>query len=170
MLLWMIDVDLRSAPGIGANAFALPGGVVVVTDDMVNLCQSQDELAGILAHEFGHIEKRHTIRKVLQNAGVAVVAGVILGDVSSVVVFSSFPAVLASLNYSRAMETEADDYAVRLLSSKGIPTENLAKILERLETQTGSRTNRYFSYLSSHPDTQFRIDRVRKFGLLNGTR
>ena len=157
------QLEFRAARGIGANALALPGGVIVVTDDMVNLCASQDELAAIMAHELGHFEMRHSLRSVLQNAGVAVMAGVVLGDVSSVVVFSSFPTVLASLKYSRTMETAADDYAVGLLDSRGIAAEHFAVILKRLMNQTHTRSDRYFSYLSSHPDTQFRIDRVRHF-------
>lgn len=153
------SLEVRSAPTIGANALALPGGTVVVTDGLVHLSKNQEELAGVLAHEFGHLERRHVLRSALQNAGILAAAGALLGDASSVVVFGSLPALLASLKYSRDMETEADDFALNWLRSRGIPPEQLAGILERLSAQPNAQ--QIFSYLSTHPDPELRIHHMR---------
>lgn len=158
-----VEVIARKANLVGPNAFALPGRVIVVTDEMIELCGSQSELAAILAHEIGHVEGRHSLRSMLQNAGVAAAIGLLLGDLSSAVAFGTVPAVLASLKYSRSMETQADEFAVRRLSSKGIDPENLARVLEKLMAHEGPQASEYPRYLSTHPDTKLRVAHIREF-------
>jgi Zn-dependent protease with chaperone function len=161
-LQWEVEVTTRKAPLVGPNAFTLPGRVIVVTDEMVELCGSQDELTAILAHEIGHVEGRHSLRSMLQNASVSIGIGLLLGDVGSAIALGSVPAVLASLKYSRTMETEADEFAVRRLLSRGIDPENLTHILEKLMAHEVQQTSAYHDYLSSHPDTKSRIAHIRE--------
>jgi hypothetical protein len=85
---------------MGANAFALPGGTVVVTDQLLELSPDDAALAGVLAHEIGHVEHRHLMRQLISGTVVGVVATLLAGDTSSVMV--ALPAVLADLSYSRA--------------------------------------------------------------------
>ena len=145
---------------LGANAFALPGGTVVVTDQLIELAPDDASLQGVLAHEIGHVENRHLMRRLVSGTVVGAVVTLIAGDVSGVMV--ALPAALVNLSYSRDMEREADAYAVRLLKRKGIPVEPLADLLQRLQTAHGSGdASGWAHYLQTHPDTEDRIAAIR---------
>ncbi|MDB4433215.1 M48 family metallopeptidase [bacterium] len=150
----------RNGGALGANAFALPSGIVVATDQLVELAASDAELAAVLAHELGHVEHRHALRSVLQNVGVVVLVSAAFGDIASSTSFAAaLPALMVELSYSRRFENEADAYAVALLEEAGIPREALAKILERLEEQSGGGIP---VYLSTHPATAERARAIRE--------
>lgn len=155
-----VDAQLyfRKAPRIGANAFALPGGSIVLTDGLVELSQSNSEIAGILAHELGHIEKRHTLRALYSAAGVGVAVMLIGGDpghvVDSVV---SQAGVLQSLAYSRDFEREADLRSVELVQAIGEDPEAFLALLDRAAGPDGEG-----SILTTHPGTRERRDIVRR--------
>jgi Zn-dependent protease with chaperone function len=151
---------LRDGGALGANAFALPGGTVVVTDQLVELAPQDAALAGVLAHEIGHVERRHLMRQVISSTVVGAVVTLIAGDVSGVA--AGLPAALANLSYSREMEREADSYAVGLLKSKAMPVEPFAALLQRLQTAHGrSDQPGWASYLQTHPDTADRVAAIR---------
>ncbi|WP_426190591.1 M48 family metallopeptidase [Massilia sp. DWR3-1-1] len=130
----------RSAPALGPNALALPDGTIIITDQLVLAVLGKqttfdDEmragLMGVLAHEVGHVQRRHSVRALARSSLTAAASAALLGDFSAVA--AGIPAVLANLHYSRAMETEADLYAVDTLHRKGISTQPLAKLLDWLE-------------------------------------
>jgi len=151
---------LRDGGALGANAFALPGGTVVVTDQLVQLAPDDAALAGVLAHEIGHVEGRHLMRQVISSTVVGAVVTLIAGDVSGVT--AGLPAALANLSYSRDMEREADAYAVDLLKRKAMPIEPFAQMLERLQAAHGSGAEPGWArYLQTHPDTADRIAAIR---------
>jgi len=149
----------RHGNTIEANAFALPSGIIVVTDELVELSESDDEVIAILAHEVGHLVYRHSIRMAMQNSAVAILIATVTGDpfsTSSLVV--ALPTILVNASYSREFEAEADDYAYRYLLANNVPLEAFVNILERIsETETESRVE---NFLSSHPAT---VDRLRRF-------
>lgn len=150
----------RDGGAIGANAFALPSGIVVVTDQLVKLAEGTDQVAGVLAHELGHVAHRHALRSVLQQAGVAVMVAAAMGDVASIsALAATLPVVLVELQYSRRFEREADAYAVSLLERSGLPPDALAEMLERLSEEAGG--TEIPEYLSTHPDTRERIRAIR---------
>jgi Zn-dependent protease with chaperone function len=151
---------VRNGGAVGANAFALPGGTLVVTDQLVEMAPKHDALAGVLAHEIGHVERRHVMREVISASVVGAVVTLIAGDVSTVA--AALPAVLADLSYSRDMEQEADAYAVDLLKRKGIPVGPFAELLQQMQSgqQTGGEP-RWAHYLQTHPDTEARIAAIR---------
>jgi len=151
------EVEFRASKALGANAIALPSGVIVFTDDMVKLAADDDELAAVLAHEIGHVERRHTMRQLLQNSVTALVLALMVGDVSSSSsLAATLPVFLLQMKYSREFETEADDYAAKFLPAHGIPKTALAQILTRLaEDHHEDRNARDF--LSGHPTTAKRI-------------
>jgi hypothetical protein len=76
-------LEFRAAPAIGPNAFALPGGIVVVTDELVDLSETLEEVLAVLAHEIGHVEHRHALRHLLQDSATAVLAATVASDASS---------------------------------------------------------------------------------------
>lgn len=153
-------LEFRSSEDIGPNAFALPSGIIVMTDELVKISKQDDELVAILAHEIGHLVHRHSVRMAMQNSAVAVLIATITGDpfsTSSLIV--ALPTVLVNSKYSREFETEADDYAYRYMLDNGLDTKPFADILERI---TGSEKDSEFeTYLSSHPGTAERVQRFR---------
>ncbi len=150
----------RSGGAVGANAFALPSGIIVMTDELVHLAKNDDELVGVLAHEIGHVVNRHTLRYVLQDSGVALVVAAIAGDLVSVsALAAALPTALVRAKYSRAFETEADDYARGYLKAHGMSPAPLADLLARMQRRSGEGGD--LGYLSSHPATAERIRRLR---------
>lgn len=161
------NFNLRFRKGgelLGANAFALPSGTIVMTDELVKLSQNDEELVAILAHELGHVMHRHGLRQILQNSVLSIFITYATGDASALVV--ALPMMLVQLGYSRDFEREADRYAYDYMTGHDIPPEHFAHILKRIEAshqkrkeqakERGEGTN-IFEYLSTHPDTGERV-------------
>ena len=124
-----LSVEFRS--GMGANAFALPGGKIVMTDGIVKAAADKglpdDALVGVLAHEIGHVVHRHTTRMVVEQGVLNVGLGLALGDVSAIV--STGASVMTGLAYSRSHEREADCYAIALMRHTALPTAPMGQLL-----------------------------------------
>ncbi|MCE9594123.1 MAG: M48 family metallopeptidase [Planctomycetes bacterium] len=156
-----LRLELRRGGAIGPNAFALPGGIVVMTDELVELAEHDDELSAVFAHELGHVARRHALQRLLESSAVALITMVITSDASTATSLgTSLPTVLLEAGYSRGMEREADEFALQWLSSAGIPHERFAAILERLERASGSAAIPEF--LSTHPTTSARVEDARR--------
>jgi Zn-dependent protease with chaperone function len=149
----------RKSDALGANAFALPSGTIVVTDGLVGLARDDREILGVLAHEAGHVVRRHGLRSVLQDSIVGLAVAWFIGDVSALA--AAAPTALIQASYSRDLEREADAYAVDVLRANRIPVRHLADILRRLEEESGALgTSGVLGYLSSHPATPERLQRL----------
>lgn len=154
-------LKFRSSKVFRANAFAFPGGAIVITDDMVKTAETTDEVLAVLAHEIGHVEFRHAVRSVLQHSVIAAAVTTITADAASLsAVIASLPMLLAQTKYSREFETAADDYAFRLLKRKGYSPAAFASIMERIAKKEGDKPGA-FAYVSSHPVTAERLQRAR---------
>lgn len=157
---------VRSSQVVGANAFALPGGTIVITDALVALAKSDDELAAVLAHEAGHVRNRHALRQVLQSTGSGLIIAAVTGDITSITSLSAtLPTALVNAGYSREFENEADDAAVAYLRRSGVPSRVYADILGRLEAAHGKGGDKDAGAgsagpFASHPATEERIRRV----------
>lgn len=150
-------VAFRAAPAIGANAFALPSGTVVVTDGLVALAQDDGELLGVLAHEVGHVVHRHALRQVLADSAATVLIASVTGDiVSTSTLAAGLPVALLQAHHSRAFETEADTYALTWMRGHGVDPRHFADLLRRLEEAGGTAPP---AYLATHPATADRIAR-----------
>lgn len=145
--------------GIGPNAFALPGGTVVMTDEIVEkaaqLHLPDEALLGVLAHEIGHVMHRHGTRLVVEQGVLQGVMSLALGDVSWLV--SSGGALLTGLSYRRGHESEADCFALALMHDAGLPTAPMAELLLAIDAQArgdakGERAG-WLSLLETHPET-----------------
>ncbi len=128
---------LFRASSIGPNAIAIPGGRLIMTDELVALSKNDDALMGVLLHELGHIKYRHSMRNIIQAAAVTAVISVWLGDVSSLV--SAVPAAMAGMKYSRDLESEADDFAIASMRALGIPGQATADLFTELEKLHGEK-------------------------------
>lgn len=167
-----IQLEFRKATEqLGANALALPSGTVIFTDQLVELAEHDEELLGVLAHEIGHIDRRHGLRQVLQGSALGLVVMTVTGDVSSVSsLIAAIPVVLTQLGYSRDFEYEADRFAADTLASQGIDPARLGHLLARLEQTAATcpagepcadETRGWTGYLSTHPPT---AERLRQLG------
>jgi Zn-dependent protease with chaperone function len=157
------QIVFRRSDVLGANAMALPSGTIVVTDELVALTSSDEEIVAVLAHEAGHVARRHGLRQLFQNSVVALAITWLIGDIS--VLAAAAPTALLQANYSRDLEREADAYAVDVLRLNDISPEYFARMLERFEEgsqHSESAGGSPLDYLSSHPVTGERIERVRQ--------
>ena len=148
------QLNFRKSPVLGANAFALPGGDIIITDELVSLTKEDNEIIAVLAHELGHVKGRHALRQTLQGTISGLIIVSITGDANSLA--ASLPTLALTMRYSRELETEADNYALQALKTTDIPTESFASILLKLE-KISSGISSVPEIVSSHPDTKARI-------------
>ncbi|MEM7177246.1 MAG: M48 family metallopeptidase [Pseudomonadota bacterium] len=159
------DLDLRYPLRIDVldhklvNAFALPGGRIILFRGLLHEADSPEEVAGVLAHEIGHVIHQDPTVGVLRAAGTAGMLGLLLGDVfgGTVVVAASDAVVNAS--YQREAEQRADEVAYTMLTEAGLPTKPFASFFERLAKEGNERTG-ILKYLASHPDLAVRAKRA----------
>ncbi len=169
------QLEFRDGGVIGANAFALPGGIMVVTDDLVKLAKSDDEIIAVLAHELGHVEQRHAFRQSIQSTLAGLMLAAVTGDVSTL--GAGLPTALMQMQYSRAHELEADRFALASLQKSCLPPRAFAEILYRLQNQqsnigseetksqddkpaSAERYDLVGDMFSTHPNT---MDRIKPF-------
>jgi Zn-dependent protease with chaperone function len=161
------QLKFRNSKNIGANAFALPGGTIVVTDQLVALAGNDEEILAVLAHERGHVSERHPLRQILQSSVVGLAMTWYLGDISSLL--AAAPTVLLETSYSRNFERRADQYSAKMLLLNKISPTRLADILEKLESSHAEKnvtqhpSSKLAELFSSHPDTTERIKELRNF-------
>lgn len=143
---------------LGPNAFALPGGDIVITDELLELLADEpDAVMTVLAHEIGHVRHRHGLRLMLRAGAVSIVASVIVGDFSALL--ASAPAVLAGNAYSRDNEREADQYGRALARAGGADTARMAAFFKRLaEKHKATVENSPLAIaISTHPADEERV-------------
>ncbi len=160
-----VQLEFRASPVMGANALALPSGIVVMTDELVNMAADDEEVLAVLAHEIGHIRHRHSLRGVLQNSTVALMVASLTGDLASLTSISAtLPTLIVQLKYSRGFELEADDYAVTMMNDMGIDPTKLGDILLRMTNSIGGETEsgEITDYLSTHPGSMERMRRIKE--------
>lgn len=180
------NLVFRGGAFIGANAFALPDGTIVITDKLVELAKNDDEIAAVLLHEIGHVVHRHGLRLIISHAGLSTLMIAFTGDVTAAgTLLIALPSILMESRYSRDLEWEADGYALQRMQQEGLPTRSFADFLERMEGTLGAHPRRkagdeilveelpteeaeiepdepvWFSYISAHPPTTARIARFR---------
>ncbi len=155
-----LDLKLHfySSDLFGANAFALPSGDIVLLDDLVELDQNPklQGILGVLAHEIGHVQKRHSLQNLVKTSIAGAVMAYFMGDFSTVLTASITG--LIGLSYSREFEQEADEVAKNILQQRGLSAKALAELFKKLDKGGESK------FLSSHPLTK---DRVKFFETSN---
>ena len=169
-----ITVLFRASESFGANAFALPNGTVVFTDEMVALAEHDDELLAVLGHEIGHVVHRHSLRSIVQNSLYVFIIALMTGDLSGTTeVILGVPLIYSQLAYSRKHELEADRYARDWMSTNNIPLHRFSDLMKRVsaemeikaissEEKTAEDKNEeeeksWTRYLSTHPGLEERL-------------
>ncbi|TBW30396.1 M48 family metalloprotease [Gramella sp. KN1008] len=144
------------------NAFALPGGPVFITYALYSRLQNEEQLAGVLAHEIGHVIGRHSAERIAQQGFTnTVLTGVAVGSDSyeatqAAAVFAN----LVNMKYGRGDELESDNLGVKIMIDSGYEPEALIGVMEILKDAAG--TNRVPEFQSTHPDPENRIEKIRE--------
>ncbi len=147
---------IRDGGPIGPNAFALPGGQLVITDQLWHLAERPDEIAGVLAHEIAHVDNRHGTRKVLEASALPLMIVWLTGDVDGATdVLINAPTMFISAAHSRAFEREADADGTKIAARAGYDPRALGTILHKM-TEDCAPECRGDNFLSSHPPTDER--------------
>lgn len=153
-------LQFRKADKIGPNAFALPGGTVVVTDALVHDFGDPDVIAGILGHELAHVSERHSLRQLYRSLSVYVLVAVMAGDVGPILEDVLLEgSALASLAYSRDHEASADIIGIKTSHAAGYDAAALATFFETLSEDYGDGGP---EWMSTHPSNAARIETIKK--------
>ena len=124
---------------VGPNAFALPGGTMVLTDELVELVQADEQvITAVLAHELGHVKHRHGLRMLVQGAVLGGLGAVALGDFSTLL--AAVPALLGQAHYSREAEREADAHAMLVLKAASISPAVMVTLFEKMAQQRAAKS------------------------------
>ncbi len=155
------EILFRSMPGIGANALALPGGIVVISDQLIALMPSDDAILAVVAHEYGHVDERHGLRRLLRVAGLGLLITMAFGaDQSLLEELTGLAVAAGSAAYSRAFEREADTYAADLLAQAGRDPTALADALDALHAACAPSCGDQ-GWFSTHPGLEERVRALR---------
>ena len=143
------------------NAFAAPGGYIVLFRGLLEHTRTAEELAGILAHELQHILQRHATRALFQHASAGLLLAALTGDTGRAGTFGlEGAALLGLLRYSRHQEEEADTEGMGMLLAAGIDTVGMIDFFKSL-SEEGKNERAFLQYLSTHPSTADRIERLQ---------
>ena len=151
----------RSIPELGPNAFAMPGGTIVVTDALIRQFPDDDTIAGVLAHEIAHVAEDHVLEQLYRTTGMRLLGALVFGELGPVLEgAASEGEALISLAYSREHEAEADRIGVLLAATAGFDPEGLARLFEELDSRNSLPES---SWWSSHPAPAGRIADIRRY-------
>ncbi|RYF96234.1 MAG: M48 family metallopeptidase [Chitinophagaceae bacterium] len=143
------------------NAFALPGGNIVVYSGLLQQIKTYPELAALLSHEFTHVNNRHSTRSIFRQLGSRIFLSLIFGRFSSVTsVMIDQADRFKSLTYSRALEKEADLDGLAILRERDIDPEGFAELFQHLKGAAPASSSPEF--LNSHPDIDKRVAYIRQ--------
>ncbi len=151
------------------NAFAVPGGFIYVNSGLMDIA-NDDELAGVLSHEIGHIAARHSVKKLQTALGYQLIMGIALGLTGEQAVGSAMDIVfnVVNLGYSRKDELLADKLAVRYTKRAGFNPYGVVTFFEKLKKEAQAKGANYnLVFLSSHPPIEERIKKVEEEIKLN---
>jgi Zn-dependent protease with chaperone function len=151
----------RISPQLGANAFTLPDGTIVILDDLITAIHDDPQTLAVLAHELGHAHGNHGVQLLLlQSSAIGAFLTLYIGDISNLL--AAAPAAVLQARYSQNLEQEADDYGAALLLSNGMSPGLLADALETIAASHPQSSKE--GYLSSHPSTDARMRHLRQLG------
>lgn len=147
-------LDIRVVKSDIPNAFALPGGQVFFFSALLEQARTQDEFAGVLAHEVGHVAYRHGMEQLISTAGTGALIGFILGDMTGLSVAAGLGATIIDARFSRDAERQADTYAARAAERMDFNPAGLADLINRVGAD--DEFARALALLSTHPLTDDR--------------
>lgn len=143
------------------NAFALPGNHLVVLSGLIDACDNEAELLGVLGHEIAHMEQKHVMKKLAKEIGLSVLLSAGTGGNNPVVLRKAVQ-TLSSSAYDRKLEAEADKTSVAYLLKAGADPEGLAFFLDKIALLQSEKGSQYPEWLDTHPDSAKRAAQIRQ--------
>jgi Zn-dependent protease with chaperone function len=140
------------------NAYALPGGRFFLLNGLLEKAGDPDEIAGVLAHELGHLKHRDNVRELIHSGGSSFLIGLLFGDITGAGAALFASRTLVSASYSREAERDADSFAIQVMHALGRPTRPMGELMFRV---TGKEGDKRPSILASHPLSEDRLRRMR---------
>ncbi len=147
------------------NAYAMPGGFMIINTGILQKMKTPEELAAVIAHELSHINQKHTTKSVFKSLSNYLFLSVLIGDASAIIgVVADHANELNNLSYSRSLEIEADNKGMELMQKKGIDIKGMLRLFETLkeEEKKMKMDNTIMKLLSTHPLTEDRIENAKK--------
>jgi Zn-dependent protease with chaperone function len=141
------------------NAFALPGGKVYLLNGLLAKAENADEIAGVLAHELGHLRHRDSLRGMIHDGGTSFLIGLLFGDITGAGALIFASRTLVTSAHSRDAEQDADTFSIDTMHRLGRPSKAMGELMFRV---TGKEGDSGLSILSSHPLTEDRLARMRR--------
>ena len=149
----------RQSEEIGPNAFALPGGLVVLTDELVEIAEDRAGVIGVLAHELGHVQLKHPARRLVRSLMALALVSLIFDDAATFAEeLAAISGSLISLAYTREFEEEADRAGKEILISADLSPMPLAKLLQKLSDGCEENCSQLPEWLTTHPSVPSRIE------------
>ena len=157
------ELLFRAIPAVGPNAFALPGGTMVMTDELIQEFPEEDVIAGILGHEIGHVVEDHGLHRLYRSLGAYVLIALLVGDTGPMLEDILLEGnALLSLSHSRAQESAADEFGLTLSHNAGFDPAGLKVFFRRLSTEIGDD----LQWMSTHPNHSNRVEAIELY--ING--
>ncbi len=145
------------------NAVAVPGGTIVIFQGLLDRTRTPEELAGVVAHEMQHVAQRHIMKLILEHASSSVIISAVTGDGGDALAFGLESAkTLGLLRYSREHEAEADAAGLQMLKRAGIDPRGMIAFFKTMNEEGSGALPAGLNYLSTHPDTLWRIEQLQK--------
>ena len=158
-LPYEIEVYVIDSPLI--NALAFPGGLIVIYSGLIKFCDNPEQLASVVAHEIGHVVNRDPINSLLRELGISLFSTVITRGNTTIA--GEIIQTLVHTSFSREAEERADAYGVDLLMKANIDPQHFIDVFQNLKERDGESSDLEIpEFLSSHPDTDSRIDSIRE--------
>ena len=153
------DLNVRAVDHPMLNAFALPGGHVILMQGLLDKAGTADQVAGVLAHEIAHVTHRHPIEGALRAAGSAGLISLVLGDATGGTLIALVSESLVNASYTRAAEIEADTTAIEYMNNSKVSTKGFAEFFELLVEEYGD--SNIPAWASTHPPSDLRAQQAR---------
>lgn len=151
------DIQLHLFRSREINAFAIPGHHIVVYTGLINNADSAEEVCGVLAHEMGHVQLNHVMKRLAGELGIGVLVTVVTGNSG---VMHDIMHILSSTAFERSQESDADKAAVTFLNRAEINTAAFAGFMLKMAAK--DQQPEYLEWISTHPDSRKRADEIRK--------
>lgn len=155
----------RESDFLGANAFALPGGTIVITDGLIELLKDEPEaVQAVLLHEIGHVVHHHGMQMMAESISITLLTTYLFGDLEGIAeTFNGLSASVIQNSFSQSLEAQADDYALSRLKKLNISPNALVDAFIALSKESGGPESEHFleKYYSSHPSIKSRIEKAK---------
>lgn len=147
------------------NAFAIPGGIIVIHTELLKKADTAEEIAGVLAHEISHVTERHGIRQVINSLGIFVIVQTLFGDFTGLLaILTQNSGLFLSSKFSRDYEREADASGFNILVNSNINPSGMLEFFKKIDQiqkeSQGIENENWFEFISTHPGTEERIENL----------